>query len=102
MFKIIEPDVRAGGVLPLFLCLATGYVMIVALPNANQTFREITFGVVASRAEGDVKPRVFFEDFHNRVLYVRDVAPGGGWRDVFMADSTRADETTVYFAEEGR
>ena len=28
---------------------ATAYEMIVALPDANQTFREITFGVVASR-----------------------------------------------------
>ena len=98
IFRILRPI----ALLAVLGCLATGYVMIVALPNANQTFREITFGVVASRAEGDVKPRVFFEDFHNRVLYVRDVAPAGGWLDVFMADSTRVDETTVYFAEEGR
>ena len=34
------------------------------------------FDVVASRAESDVKPRVFFDDFPNRVLYVRDIAAG--------------------------
>ena len=33
---------------------------------------------------------VFFEEFPNRVLYVRDLPPGGGWRDVFLADSTQA------------
>ena len=80
----------------------TGYVMIEALPDANQNFREIMFDVLASSAETDVKPRVFFEDFRNRVLYVQDVEPTGGWRDVFMADSTRSDETTVYFAQQGR
>ncbi len=50
-------------------------------------FREITFDVVAARAEGEVRPRVFFEDFPDVVLYVREVPPsGGGWNDVFMAD----------------
>ena len=43
--------------------------------DANQTFREIMYGVVSARAEDDVKPRVFFEDFPNRVLYVRDMPP---------------------------
>jgi LPS export ABC transporter permease LptG/LPS export ABC transporter permease LptF len=82
--------------------LATLYVTIVALPNANQSFREITFNVVASRVESAVKPRTFFEEFPNRVLYVRDVRPGGGWRDVFLADSSQAGRTTVYLAREGR
>ena len=45
---------------------------------------------MAARAENDIKPRVFFEDFPNRVLYVRDMpAAGGGWRDVFLADTTQ-------------
>ena len=54
------------------------------------------------RAESDVKPRVFFRSFPNRVLYVRDMPPGGGWRDVFLADTTQPEQTTVYFAREGR
>src|SRR5687768_2821765 len=36
----------------------TSWVLIVALPNANQASREITFNVVAERAEGEVRPRV--------------------------------------------
>jgi len=81
---------------------ATAYETIVALPNANQSFREITTNVVADRIENNVKPGVFFEDFPNHVIYVRDLPPGGGWRDVFLADSTRVDQTTAYFASEGR
>jgi LPS export ABC transporter permease LptF len=93
---------RPVAVLAIAAAAANAYVTIVALPNGNQTFREITFGIVASKAEGDVKPRVFFNQFPNRVIYIRDQQPGAGWRDVFLADSTRADETTVYFAKEGR
>jgi LPS export ABC transporter permease LptG/LPS export ABC transporter permease LptF len=81
---------------------ATAYETIVALPDANQQFREIAFGVVTERLETSVRPRVFFEDFPQRVIYVRDLPPGGGWRDVFVADLTRVGYTTVYFAREGR
>lgn len=81
---------------------ATAYEIIVALPNANQTFREIVYVLLASRVENNVKPRVFYEDFPNKVIYVRDLPATGGWRDVFLADTSRPGETTVYFAKEGR
>jgi LPS export ABC transporter permease LptF/LPS export ABC transporter permease LptG len=81
----------------------TSYVMFVAVPDANQTFREIVYGVVTARAENDIKPRVFFEDFPNRVLYVRDApSGGGGWLDVFLADTTTPDQPTIFTAKRGR
>ncbi|HEY7287522.1 MAG TPA: LptF/LptG family permease [Vicinamibacterales bacterium] len=80
---------------------ADQYVLLVALPNANQTFREITFNVVASKAESDVKARAFYQGFPNRVVYVRDVLPDRGWQDVFLADTSRTDQTSVYFASGG-
>ncbi len=98
VFRILRPLV----VVAAAATAATAYVMIVLLPDANQRFREITFNVVASQSEGDVKPRVFFTTFPNRVIYVRDVPQAGGWRDVFLADSTDPKETTVYFAQSGR
>ena len=45
------------------------YVMMVAIPDANQTFRELTFDVIAKRVENDIQPRVFFQDFPGWVLY---------------------------------
>jgi LPS export ABC transporter permease LptG/LPS export ABC transporter permease LptF len=98
LFRVLRPII----VLALAACAVTAYVMIIALPNANQTFRQITFNIIASKAESDIKPRVFFSQFPNRVLFVRDVEPAGGWRDVFLADDTRPGETTVYFARVGR
>jgi LPS export ABC transporter permease LptG/LPS export ABC transporter permease LptF len=80
---------------------ATAHQTIVALPNANQAFREIVYGVMAARVESNVRPRVFFDDFPQRVIYVRDVPETGGWRDVFFADA-HAGTVSVYFAREGR
>ena len=82
--------------------VATCYILVVALPDANQAFREITYRTVASRAEGEVKPRVFYEDFPNVMLYVREVSTtGGGWSDVFLADTRRSDQPDIYVAQRG-
>jgi LPS export ABC transporter permease LptG/LPS export ABC transporter permease LptF len=93
---------RPVGFIAIVSTILTAYVLIVSLPNANQQFREITLREVSSLVENNVKPRVFFDKFPNRVLYVRDLPPGGGWRDIFLADSSKPGETTVYFAREGR
>jgi LPS export ABC transporter permease LptG/LPS export ABC transporter permease LptF len=93
---------RPVSLVALCAMAATAYVTIVALPNANQAFREITLGVVKSQIENEVKPRVFFSQFPNTVLYVRNVLAGGSWRDVFFADTHTPDQTVVYFAREGR
>jgi LPS export ABC transporter permease LptF/LPS export ABC transporter permease LptG len=98
VFRVLRPI----ALLAIAGTAATAYETIIALPDANQTFREITFNIVASSAETDIKPRVFFSNFPNRILYVRDMPPGGTWRDVFFADDTKADQTTVYFARSGR
>ena len=92
----------AGGAIAVLATAADAYEIIVALPDANQTYREITFNVVANLAESSVKPRVFFTAFPNRTLYARDVVSRTGWRDVFLADTTDPRQTTVYFAQEGR
>lgn len=81
---------------------ATSYVMLVALPEANQAYREITYNIIAARAEGEVKPHVFFEDFPNTLLYVREVPPEGGWKGVFLADTTDPVHPDVFVAERGR
>src|SRR5215218_10137988 len=66
VFRMFRPI----ALLAVLAAAATAYETIVALPDSNQTFREITFNVVASGAESDIKPRVFFTNFPKRVLYV--------------------------------
>ena len=95
---------RPVALLSLLAWAATSYVLLVSVPSSNQTFREITYGIVASRAEGEVRPRVFFEDFPDVVLYVREIpaSGAGGWNDVFMADSRPGQTPAVFLARHGR
>ena len=81
---------------------ATAYEIILALPGSNQAFRIIVAGIMEERIESTLAPRVFFDDFPHRVIYVRDLPAGGGWREVFLGDQSEAGYNTVYFAREGR
>jgi LPS export ABC transporter permease LptF/LPS export ABC transporter permease LptG len=93
---------RPVAVLGTIAALVTLYVMIEWIPNANQTYREIIARVVADRAEQQVRPRVFFEDFPNTVLYVRDIQREGGWKDVIAADTRQPAQPILYVARSGR
>ena len=94
---------RPVGLIAVASWAATSYVLIVGVPDANQSFREIALNVTASRAEGEVKPRVFFSDFRDMVLYVREVPPSGvGWEGVFLADLRDPQRSAIYLARRGR
>ncbi|HEX7282496.1 MAG TPA: LptF/LptG family permease, partial [Vicinamibacterales bacterium] len=81
----------------------TSWVMLKAMPDGNQRYREITQEIVMERAEGEVRPRVFFEDFPNLVLYVHEVPlDGQGWLDVMAADTANAATPIIYLAKRGR
>jgi LPS export ABC transporter permease LptG/LPS export ABC transporter permease LptF len=94
---------RPVGLVSILAWAATSYVYLVAVPESNQAFREIAFNVLASKAEGEVRPRAFFDEFPNLVLYVQDVpASGLGWNGVFMSDRRPGAPQAVYVAKHGR
>ena len=90
------------GLVSALCCAATAYVLMVSVPAGNQRFREITFNIIASLAEGEVRPQVFFDRFPNIDLYVREIPPTGGWNGVFMSDNRAGDGSTIYVAKRGR
>ncbi len=92
--------VRPIAVLSVAAALVTGYVMIWALPDANQAFNEIIYPELWSKAQSQVRPRTFDHALSPKVLYVRDVGPDGAWKDVFLSDPARND--SIYVARRGR
>ena len=94
---------RPVGFIAVAAWAATSYVLIVSVPQANQSYRQILFEVAAQRAEGEVKPRVFFDQFTDLVLYAREVPQSGaGWDGVFLADLRQSQRSAVYLARRGR
>lgn len=94
---------RPVGAVALVAWAATSWVMLNAIPGANQSYRELSVKIVQDRAEQEVRPRVFFEDFPNMVLYVRNATgAGAGWEGVLAADTRNPAQPEIFIAESGR
>jgi LPS export ABC transporter permease LptG len=68
------------------------YLMNVVLPRGNTELQSLKAEVFTSSIEKEIKPRVFYDEYENLMIYVNDVEPRTGeWKGVFVADS-RTDE----------
>jgi LPS export ABC transporter permease LptF/LPS export ABC transporter permease LptG len=71
-------------------------------PRANRAILDMEQSLAASQASYQIQPRVFYEDFHNAVLYVQDVRSGTGaanWKQIFMADVSDPGAPKITTAE---
>lgn len=106
---------RAGGVSPWRLLMPIGtaavttfgvclLLMLEVVPPANQRFVKLRDELLTSRLRTEIEPRMFYDELlDGRVLLVGDARPGeDGWRRVFLADTARADEPTIFVADRGR
>jgi LPS export ABC transporter permease LptG/LPS export ABC transporter permease LptF len=89
--------------LSLIAAGVTYYITAIALPHANQRYREDLFTLVVSKARSGIQPRVFTDDLlPGMMLYVSDIpAETGRWNDVFLYDTPRSDTPRAILAAEG-
>jgi len=60
-------------------------------PRAATSLIALGESLKSSQASFEVQPRVFYEEFKDRVLYIQDITPTAGaslWHHVFLADLT--------------
>jgi LPS export ABC transporter permease LptG/LPS export ABC transporter permease LptF len=60
-------------------------------PRAAANLLALGESLKSSQASFEVQPRVFYEEFKDRVLYIQDISPVAGaslWHHVFLADLT--------------
>lgn len=87
--------------------VAAGFALIALFitmwlsPLAVRTLRGLEEQILSSQAPFAVQPRIFDERFPGWVLYVQDVsAAATHWRDVFLANSGNARESSITTAQE--
>lgn len=96
---------RAAGVpsrrvlIPVLLFSLTGfalavYISCVVTPWATREMYRILNEISAAQLTAEIRPRIFEEQFPNRVIYVDDVVPGPvvRWKRVMIADMRPATE----------
>lgn len=80
------------------------YLMTEALPWGNRSTNELQFKIMSARTiSGEIKPRVFEENFPHHVLYVSDMDKKGEiWKKVFLCETREIGKPRVVFANQGR
>ena len=88
--RVIGPVLTCG----VLATMVTAAASLWLTPYATWKTYKLLNELVAASLTAEVQPRVFEENFPNRVLYIGDVIPGAltRWRNVFIADTTPPDE----------
>ncbi len=83
----------------LFALIGTGIAGYASLRLTPQSIQESTIllnKIAETQLTADIEPRIFVENFPNKILYVGDVQPGpvARWTSVFIADVTPPSQRT--------
>src|SRR4030095_8012539 len=86
-----------------FTCWMIGsYLIQVTVPWANYSLSRIIFKVAMTNATSQLKPRVFYNNFTNMVVYIQDIpSKGNTWRGVFIYDESQPDKARLILAKQG-
>lgn len=98
--RLLRPIVALGLVLTIF----NGYLFLIVIPKSNRDLKELRIKLFTSaRNLGRIQPGVFYEDFPNVLLYVRNVDPETTeWDSVLVYDSRATGEERLTLARSGR
>jgi LPS export ABC transporter permease LptF/LPS export ABC transporter permease LptG len=90
---VIAPVLTFG----LLATILTGTASLWLTPRSFRRSTEIINKVGAEQLTADIQPRVFDEQFPNKILYVGDVKSGpvAVWKNVFLADLTPPEQRTM-------
>ncbi len=98
--RLLRPIIIIG----IFLALVNGWMYLMVIPQSNRSLREMRVEIFANAKNiGRIEASVFYEEFPNLLLYVREVADRGGrWRGVMIFDSSDPVEQRLTLARHGR
>ncbi|HUP66312.1 MAG TPA: LPS export ABC transporter permease LptG [Thermoanaerobaculia bacterium] len=81
----------------------TLYLMLSVLPRGNRALQQRQLSLLTMAAETKIQPRVFFDEFQDRVIYINDVdAETGLWKGIFIADTSDPNQQRTILADSGR
>ncbi len=98
--RLLRPILVMG----VFLALVNGWMYLLVIPQSNRSLREMRVALFANAKNiGRIDSGIFYEEFPNLLLFVREVADRGGrWRGVMIFDSTDPVEQRLTLAQHGR
>jgi LPS export ABC transporter permease LptF/LPS export ABC transporter permease LptG len=79
--------------LSAFFTIVNTLLMVYALPWGNHALQQLRLDILTQSISQQVQPRVFYEEWEGKVVYVFEVPQGEKrWRGVFLAESVPSGE----------
>lgn len=89
LLSLYRPILLLSGV----LTLVNTSLMVYALPWGNNSLQDLRLEIMTQTVSQQVEPRVFYEEWEGKVVYVFEVPPGSKrWKGVFLAEAVPASE----------
>lgn len=97
--RLLRPIVLVG----VLLAIVNGWMYLMIIPESNRSLREMRVSIFANAKNiGRIEAGIFYEEFPNLLLYVREVADRGSrWRGVMIFDTTDPVEQRLTLARHG-
>jgi LPS export ABC transporter permease LptF/LPS export ABC transporter permease LptG len=85
-----------------FFTVLNTLLMVYALPWGNHSLQQLRIKIATETVSQQVQPRVFYEEWPGKVVYVFEVPPGEKrWKGVFLAESIPSGDNEVTIADWG-
>lgn len=89
LLTLYRPILLLSGVLTLL----NAALMVYVLPWGNHALQELRLEITTQTVAQQVEPRIFYEEWEGKVVYVFEVPPGSKrWKGVFLAEAIPASE----------
>jgi LPS export ABC transporter permease LptF/LPS export ABC transporter permease LptG len=89
LLTLYRPILVLSGVLTVLNTL----LMVYALPWGNNSLQDLRLEIMTQTVSQQVEPRVFYEEWEGKVVYVFEVPPGSKrWKGVFLAEAIPASQ----------
>ena len=89
--------------LSLLLTLGNTALTLYVVPWGNSELQQLRLEILSQSYSRQVEPRVFYEDWDNKVLYVFDIdTETERWEGVFLAEGLTTQNSKVTIADWGR
>lgn len=81
--------------------LLSSAIVFYVLPWGNQSFKELIFHIVKTRANIEIKPKIFNTDFKDITLYVKDKVNDSTFKNIFISDNSTHGFNKVILSKKG-
>ena len=89
LLSLYRPILLLSGVLTVLNTL----LMVYVLPWGNNSLQQLRLEILTQTVSQQVEPRIFYEEWEGKVVYVFEVPPGSKrWKGVFLAEAIPASE----------